>query len=233
MTWQLLARTDVEQVVATCRQPEASAGLREAQSRHPRRLVVLPLDVLEEDSIAGAAEQVLGLCDRLHLLVNCAGVLHAASELQPEKRLEALDPAALRQVFEVNAFGPIIVARHFLPLLRHEERSVVANLSARVGSIEDNQAGGWYGYRASKAAQNMFTKTLAIELRRRAPSCICVALHPGTVDTDLSRPFQHGVDADRLFSVERAAHQLLEIIDSLQPDETGSFLGWDRKPIPW
>ena len=143
------------------------------------------------------------------------------------------DPAVLRHVFEVNAFGPLVVAKHFLPLLKHSERAVLANLSARVGSIGDNRLGGWYAYRASKAAQNMFTRNLSLELARRAPKVICVALHPGTVDTELSKPFQGGVSPDRLFDADRAARQLLEVIDGLRPEQTGRFLAWDGTTIPW
>lgn len=107
-------------------------------------------------------------------------------------------------------------------------------MSARVGSIGDNRAGGWYGYRASKAAQNMFTRTLAIELRRRAPNVACVALHPGTVDTDLSRPFRRrSVPEKGLFSAEEAAGRLLAVVESVDVEQTGSFLAWDGSPIPW
>ena len=120
-----------------------------------------------------------------------------------------------------------------MPLLRHGERSVVVHVSARVGSIGDNRSGGWYGYRASKAAQNMFTRNLAIELGRRAPNLICLALHPGTVDTGLSRPFQRSVPAERLFDPKRAADQLLSLIDSCGPGDSGRFLAWDGQPIPW
>ncbi len=102
-----------------------------------------------------------------------------------------------------------------------------------MGSIDDNRLGGWYGYRASKAAQNMLTKTMAIELRRLNPSIICVALHPGTVDTDLSRPFQRHVPKDKLFSPEQAAKQLLQVIAGLDSDDNGGFFAWDGKPIAW
>jgi NAD(P)-dependent dehydrogenase (short-subunit alcohol dehydrogenase family) len=110
---------------------------------------------------------------------------------------------------------------------------VLAHVSARVGSIEDNRLGGWYAYRASKAAQNMFTRTLAIELARRAPNVICLALHPGTVDTALSRPFQGSFAAERLFDPKRAADQLLGVIDSCTREDSGRFLAWDGQPIPW
>ena len=118
-------------------------------------------------------------------------------------------------------------------LLAHADRAVFASLSARVGSIEDNRLGGWYAYRASKAAQNMYTRTLAIEWARSRRNVICVALHPGTTDTDLSRPFQGNVPEGKLFGVERTVAQLLAVIDRLQPADTGQFLAWDGERIPW
>ncbi len=228
---QLLARGRVR-VVATARSPERSAQLMARAECSGPRLLCVPLDVTDESSIEAAAERIGSAFPRLDLLVNCAGLLHDAA-LRPEKRLEQVDPERLRRLFDVNAIGPLLVARHFLPLLTHGDRAVVANVSARVGSIEDNRIGGWYGYRASKAAQNMFTRTLAIELHRRAPAVVCVALHPGTVETDLSAPFRRGVPPERRFAPKRAAERLLDVIDSLGPEDSGSFLDWARKPIPW
>jgi len=223
----LLARE--HRVVATCRAPHEARALRAID--HPD-LTVLRLDVTDEGSVAEAAAQVRRSVGELDVLLNVAGVLHGEG-FGPEKRLEHLDRDALEHVFRINAFGPLLVARHFHPLLDHGRRAVLANLSARVGSIEDNRLGGWYAYRASKAAQNQLTRTLAIELQRRSPSVIVVALHPGTVDTDLSAPFQRRVPADRLFDVRRAVRQLLDVIDGLGPDDTGSFRAWDGEPIPW
>ena len=120
-----------------------------------------------------------------------------------------------------------------LPLLPRDRKAVFAALSARVGSIADNQVGGWHSYRASKAALNMIIRTLAIELARRNPSAVCVGLHPGTVDTGLSAPFQRGVPADRLFSAERAADQLLTVIDNLTPQSSGGLFAWDGSAIPF
>ncbi len=230
----LLDRADVDRVVATCRDPEASEGLARLRSERGDALVSVPLDVRDETTIAAAAARVADECGpRLHWLISCAGVLHEGPDLSPEKKLEDADPERLRAVFEVNAFGPLLVAKHFLGLLRHDERAVLANVSARVGSIGDNRLGGWYAYRASKAAQNMFTRNLTIELGRRAPNVICLALHPGTVDTELSRPFQRNVPAERLFDAKRAADQLLGVIDSCTRDDSGRFLAWDGEPIPW
>ncbi|MFT4627034.1 MAG: NAD(P)-dependent dehydrogenase (short-subunit alcohol dehydrogenase family) [Myxococcota bacterium] len=219
-----LARGD--RVVATCRDP----GRTELPA-HPN-LSVHALDVTDEATVAAAAAAVRNEVARVDLLLNVAGIL-AAPGRSPEKRLEHVDPAHLHAVFAVNAVGPLLVTRHFLPLLKHDRPAVVANLSARVGSIGDNHLGGWYGYRASKAAQNQLSKTLAVELSRRAKNVCVVALHPGTVDTDLSRPFHRNVPAHKLFGRERAARQLLAVIDGLTTADSGAFLAWDGSPIPW
>jgi NAD(P)-dependent dehydrogenase (short-subunit alcohol dehydrogenase family) len=229
----LLARGDPARVFAAARAPERSDGLRALAAAHGDALRTVGLDVRDERSISAAAEVVRAATSRLHLVIQCAGVLHDGDALRPEKKLADVDPAMLRTAFEVNAIGPLLVAKHLVPLLRHGERAVLAHLSARVGSIGDNRLGGWYAYRASKAAQNMLTRTLAIELARSARHVVCVALHPGTVDTDLSRPFQRGVPAERLQSADEAAVRLLAVLDSLGPDDHGSFLDPWRRPIPW
>ena len=230
---QLLARADVGQVIATCRDPESAPELAALRERSGSRLSTLRLDVTHEPSIEAAARETRAIGEALHLVINVAGVLHDGERLGPEKRLESIDPDVLHEVFAVNAFGPLLMAKHFHPLLRHGDRSVFASLSARVGSIGDNRAGGWYAYRGSKAAQNMFTRTTALELARRAPHCICVALHPGTVETELSRPFRRGVPPEKLFTPQRAARQLLAVIDGLGDEDSGRFFAWDGQPIPW
>lgn len=230
---RLLDEHRVDRVYAASRAPEDGAALAALRERHGQALRPLALDVTDPVSIEAAATRVGSESTQIDLLLSCAGVLHDDDGLRPEKRVEQVEVESLQRAFAVNAFGPLLVARAFLGLLAHEERSVIANLSARVGSIEDNRLGGWYGYRASKAAQNMFTRTLAIELQRRAPRCICVALHPGTVDTALSRPFQRGVPAGRLFEPERAARQLLDVIDGLSTEDSGRFFAWDGTRIPW
>ncbi|HEX8387840.1 MAG TPA: SDR family NAD(P)-dependent oxidoreductase, partial [Sphingomonas sp.] len=148
-----------------------------------------------------------------------------------EKAMRDLDADWLQRNFLVNAVGPALVAKHFLPLLPRARRAVFAALSARVGSISDNNLGGWYGYRASKAALNQLIRTLAIEERRRNPQAVVVALHPGTVDTDLSRPFQGNVQPGRLFAPDRAAVQLLDVLDGLKPVDSGRLFDWEGKQI--
>ncbi|MDQ1310020.1 MAG: family NAD(P)-dependent oxidoreductase [Pseudomonadota bacterium] len=230
---QLLAEPQVGRIFAACRSPQTATVLTSLASGDPR-LRALALDVSDEESIRAAAAAVLSATPRLHLVINCAGILHdAASGIAPEKRLADVRPESLIASFAVNAFGPLLVAKHFEGLLAHKERAVFASISARVGSIGDNRLGGWYAYRGAKAAQNMFTKTLSIEWARSRRNVICIALHPGTTDTDLSRPFQANVAPEKLFSSERTVRQLLAVIDGLQPEDTGRFLGWDGAEIPW
>lgn len=226
---ELVAR-DVEHVIATHR--DTAPTLDALRDESGGALDLLPLDVTDEFSIAKAAARVKETVGRLHLLIQVAGLLHDET-VSPERRLEQIDADSLAQSFAVNATGPALIAKHFHPLLGHDDRAVVANISARVGSIADNRLGGWYGYRASKAAQNMVTKTLSIELSRRSPNVICVALHPGTVDTDLSEPFRRSVPEGSLFSPERAAKQLLTVIDSLGVSDSGRFFDWKGEPIEW
>jgi len=230
---QLLAEPAVGQVFAGCRFPDQAGDLA-ALAATEARLRVVPLDVTDDAGIARTARAVADLTDRLHLIVNCAGVLHGGpAQLAPEKRLADVRPEALAASFAVNAFGPLLVAKHFERLLAHRERAVFASISARVGSIGDNRLGGWYAYRGAKAAQNMFTRTLAIEWARSRRNVVCVALHPGTTDTDLSRPFQANVVPDTLFGPERTVRQLLAVIDRLTPADTGRFYAWDGSEIPW
>ena len=232
MARHFLARQDIQKVFVSSRDCASSSNLVALANEFGDRVCHLDLDVTDEGALAAAAVQMKEHCDRLHLICNLAAILHSDT-VSPERRLEQVEASMLSQCFAVNASGPLLVVKHFLPFLEHDDRAVVANISARVGSIGDNRAGGWYGYRASKAAQNMMTKTLAIELKRRAKNVICISLHPGTVDTQLSKPFQGNVPEGKLFSPERAAAQLVEIIESLSPSESGKFFDWKRSDIPW
>ena len=184
-------------------------------------------DLLDEASIARAAEAV---GPGLRLIIDATGFLHN-DRFKPEKSLRQLDPAHLAYSFAVNATGPALVMKHFLPLLAADERAVFATLSARVGSISDNHLGGWYSYRAAKAALNQLMRTAAIELARTRKHAICVALHPGTVETDLSRPFaKAGLD---LQTPAQSAQRLLAVIDGLTPAQTGLLFDHMGKQIPF
>ena len=164
------------------------------------------------------------------LVFVATGLLHEG-ERRPEKAWRDLDSGWMARNFLINAIGPALVAKYFLPLLSRDRRSVFAALSARVGSISDNTLGGWYGYRASKAALNQLIRTLAVEERRRNPRGIVVALHPGTVDTDLSTPFQGNVQPGRLFAPDRAAMQLLDVLEALRPVDSGKLFDWEGKEV--
>lgn len=164
------------------------------------------------------------------VIIVATGLLHEEG-LAPEKSLRDVDPERLLRSFSVNAVGPVLAAKHLVPLLPRSGRGVFAALSARVGSIGDNRLGGWYAYRASKAALNMLIKTLAIEVSRSRPETICVGLHPGTVDTQLSQPFQRNVPEARLFSSDRAARQLIDMLDNLRPEDNGGCFAWDGRRI--
>ena len=190
-----------------------------------------PLDLCDDRSLADLAT-ALAAQPPLRLVVNTAGLLHDG-ELQPEKRLARLRRRHLERSFAVNAFGPILLAQALEPLLDRRRPLHLASLSARVGSIGDNRLGGWYAYRAAKAAQNQLLRTLAIEWQRCLPlACVCL-LHPGTTATDLSAPFRSGIPAEQLFTPERAADDLLDVIAGLTPELTGGFWAWDGQPIPW
>lgn len=228
----VLADSAFTHVLAAARAPAASEGLAALAREHGERLRGVALDVTDEASLERAAAEIRAHAPALHLLVNTAGMLHGEG-LMPERRLADVRPANLLHSYAVNAVGPLLIAKHFQALLAHGERAVLANLSARVGSIGDNRLGGWYAYRAAKAAQNQITRTLAIELARRAPQLICVALHPGTVETDLSEPFRGNVAAEKLFTPDQSAAYLLSVIKGLTKDSSGRFYAWDGTEIPW
>lgn len=185
------------------------------------------IDLADEASIERAANSV---GDELDLVIVATGILHD-QQVQPEKAMRELDGSAMATVLAANTIGPALVAKHFLPRLRRDSKTVFAALSARVGSISDNRLGGWTSYRASKAALNMVIRTLSIEQARRRPESVVVGLHPGTVDTKLSAPFQRNVPQGKLFTPEIAATHLLRVIDGLQSRDSGGFFAWDGQAI--
>lgn len=209
---------------AFCEQLEQDprcAGVR-ALGRH----TVPELDLERPETIASAATELAAEAP-YQLIVHAAGLLHRDG-IKPEKSLSAIEPEALQTVFQVNALGPALVLRHFLPLL--DPMGAMAMLSAKVGSIGDNRLGGWYAYRASKAALNMLIKTAAIELARTRPQSRLLSLHPGTVVSGLSQPFR-GASSARPADV--AAAQLLTLIDQLTPADSGHFFAYDGERLPW
>jgi len=248
MVKDLISRFD-GQIFATGRNPQEAKGLQEVMGQYPGRITPVVLDVTREDSVIAAAATIRDFSGaRVDLLVNTAGILHDISEpssqgRMPERQLKDVSEDWLLYNFKVNTMGPIWVAKHLQDMLETKgprankmqggarAPAIMATLSARVGSIEDNRLGGWYSYRISKAAQNQFTRTAALELKRRG--CIAVALHPGTVNTGLSDPFQANVKPEKLFTAENSAAMLLDVVDSLEEADSGSFFDYARAPIPW
>ncbi|HHQ4773017.1 TPA: SDR family NAD(P)-dependent oxidoreductase [Aeromonas veronii] len=210
-------------VIAISRQP-APAGLSSPG------LHWLCCDYSDEQMTEVVA-RIAELAPRPHRVVICNGILHQG-EIQPEKRLEAINLDAMTRLYQTNALVPLRWISQLLPLFGREP-CTLAVLSARVGSIGDNRAGGWYGYRASKAALNMLLRCAAIELARRAPGVKLLAFHPGTVDTQLSRPFHANVPPGNVQSPELVADHLIKLMNRLQPDGELSFLDWQGKPIEW
>jgi NAD(P)-dependent dehydrogenase (short-subunit alcohol dehydrogenase family) len=226
---QFLARNDLERVYATYRRPESATELLAIADP---RLHCFQMDITVESQIAAVVQQIQAQTTSLHYVINSVGVLHEG-EMQPEKSLRSINSEQLLRYFQINSVGAMLVFKQVQSLLKHQNRSILATISAKVGSIGDNQIGGWYGYRASKSALNMFMHTAAIEYKRTCPQAILVALHPGTTDTQLSLPFQRNVPPEKLFSVDRTVSQLLTVIDRLEASDSGEFINWDGSQLPW
>jgi len=204
----------------------ASGGYREvvafSRASTPR------FDITDEASVRDAAASLAPAVPLL--VIDATGFLHDAAH-RPEKSWRELDPAQMARAFALNAIGPALLMKHFLPLLPAQGQSVFATLSARVGSIGDNRLGGWYSYRASKAALNQLVRTAAIELARSRPQAICVALHPGTVATSLSAPFaKAGLEVR---DADTAARELLAVLARLTPANSGGFFDHKGHQVPW
>ncbi|AWN45624.1 short-chain dehydrogenase [Methylobacterium terrae] len=208
---------------------ETVFALSRSAPSQPEPVRSVAIDVTDEDSVAAAARTV-GEAGPVGLVIVASGLLHAPG-IAPEKALRTLDPAAMAALFAVNALGPALVAKHMLPLMPRKGRSLFAALSARVGSIGDNRLGGWYAYRASKAALNQVLRTLAIETARTHPELVVAGLHPGTVMTALSQPFRPE-PGPGLFSPEESAAHLLRVLEGLRIADSGQVFAWDGQPIP-
>lgn len=222
---QLLA--DGHQVIACCRQPQWSEGSKVLARAGAD---VRALDILSDESITSFYEDLQKDYAHIDQLINCIGILHEAN-IQPEKQLKQIKRASLYRVFDSNAFGHILLIQALEPLLSKAANFACISISARVGSISDNQVGGWYSYRASKAALNMLLKTLSIEFERKySGRAKILSLHPGTTDTQLSKPFQSNISWE-LYSPEDTAKNLLGVIASAQG--TGQFLAFDGASIAY
>jgi NAD(P)-dependent dehydrogenase (short-subunit alcohol dehydrogenase family) len=196
------------------------------------KLIANKIDLDNEDSILESAKKISEKRP-LDLVILATGILHINDTLMPEKSLDDISAKTFQYIINTNTIGPALVMKHFLPLLHRERKTVFAALSARVGSISDNQLGGWYAYRASKAALNMLLKTASIEMARRNKKASVIGLHPGTVDTALSAPFKKNVPADKLFQKDYAAEQLLRVVNSVTPSDSGKIFAWDGQVLPY
>ena len=219
---QLSEDPNVAKIYALSRKP--------SENTH-EKVESLHIDICNEDKIKDAAE-ALKTSGPFDLIFMTTGLLHN-DNIAPEKSTRDISAVGFEDNFAVNTIGPALTAKHFLPLLRRGEKSVFAVLSARVGSISDNRLGGWYAYRAAKAAVNMVIKTLAIEYARKRKNMVIIGLHPGTVDTALSEPFQGNVPEGKLFTPEFCAQSLLDVINDVTPEQTGALIAWDGQTIPF
>ena len=222
----------LEALLASSRPGRIIAVSRREVVQDDPRLESLALDVTTEGGLEAVAAH---LQDRpLHLVFNAIGMLHDDdADIAPEKKLEDLTFASLERLFRVNAATPAMLLKTLRRSLKGKHPVIFASLSARVGSIDDNGLGGWYAYRASKAAHNMLLKTAAVELGRLNRHAIVLCLHPGTTDTALSKPFQARVPEGKLFTADFVAERLLEVMSQRTPDESGSFWDWAGKPVSW
>ncbi len=228
----LTANNQVNRLFVAARSAQSDPKLGTLSASNLGRVMVIDCDICDEASLARMAGIIRQQVPALHMVVNAAGALQG-ERLIAEKSVTQVSLASLQAAFAINSFAPVLLGKALMPLLRHREPAIFASLSARVGSIGDNRLGGWYSYRASKAAQNQLLKTLAIELARINPRSIVVPLHPGTTDTLLSKPFQSNVAPDKLFTPTFAAASLLTVISHLTPSDSGNFYAWDGQLIPW
>jgi NAD(P)-dependent dehydrogenase (short-subunit alcohol dehydrogenase family) len=188
-------------------------------------------DITNETTLQTIAESLAASGKAVDGILVTTGILHD-HQIQPEKSIRQLSSNDFMRIIEINTLGPALVARYFSPLLAKQTPVWFAALSARVGSICDNRLGGWYAYRASKSALNMVIKNLSIELSRRHKSSVVVGLHPGTVDSELSKPFQTGVTPSKLFTPSDTAERLLGVLANLSPADSGRCFDWAGKEVP-
>ncbi|XP_071507431.1 C-signal-like [Diadema antillarum] len=238
-------------VIATCRRPEEATELQQLRKENPQNLEILQLDVANEDQIKEVSSTVKQLLHGnpastgLDLLINCAGILHPSG--RGETSLKAVSQEALMSTFATNTIGPLLMAKHFGEFLTKgggefgkavadggkPHSAVLVNMSARVGSIADNKLGGWYSYRMSKSALNSATKNLSVEFSRGRKKVICISLHPGTVDTELSRPYHRNVPEGKLFSAEYSVKKMMEVVENASVEDSGKFFDFAGLEIPF
>lgn len=206
------------------------AGSRSGEGLEGEGIRPFAFDLADEASIAAAAQAMRG--DPPEWVIVASGVLTLADGSGPERTYKRLDPAIMAEVFTLNTIGPALVAKHMLPLMPRGERFVFAALSARVGSISDNRLGGWHSYRASKAALNMLLRNFALEMARTHPLGVVAGLHPGTIDSALSQPFQSGLPQGQLTAPDVAAANLLSVLAGLGPQDSGKVFDFRGDEVP-
>ena len=216
----LLARGDASEIHATYNRARPSLTHDKVKWHQ--------LDVTCEEGFKELALKI----DKVDLLINCVGMLHT-KENGPEKAIRAIEPDFFLDNFRINTLPTLLIAKYFSKSLLGSRETILAVVSAKVGSIQDNKLGGWYSYRASKAALNMAIKTLSLEWQYKVPNCCVAALHPGTTDTQLSAPFQSNVATKKLFSTDQTAALLLDVINNLNSKNSGKFWNWDGEELPW
>lgn len=202
---------------------------RKKEGHQDNNITFVPIDIEDEASIYNSSK-VCSEKGPFDTIIVCTGLLHS-DNLKPEKSVRDLNKESLLKVLSVNTIGPTLIGKYFTPLLRKDSPSILSYLSARVGSISDNKLGGWYSYRASKAALNMIIKTLSIEVARNNKNAVIVGLHPGTVDSNLSTPFQANVPDGKLFTPQYSVSKMVEVMNTLTPSDSGNCFAWDGERI--
>jgi len=201
---------------------------RSVNSHTSKKIYSFDIDIESQESIEKAASYLEGCY--LERVIIASGVLHTES-FQPEKSIKDLNYETLSKVYSVNTIGPALVGKYFLPLLNKENKSVMAFLSARVGSISDNKVGGWYSYRSSKSALNQIVKNFSIEMKRSNPNAVILALQPGTVESKFSEPFKKNISKDKLFSPDFSVDMMSKVIESANSSSSGNLIAWDGEVI--
>lgn len=219
-TENLVMRSDVDSISATCHNTEPAI-------KHTK-MSWYKVDLTNEAEIKSWMDEL----QEVDWLINAAGILHTAQQ-GPEKSIGQFDPEFFMQNIMLNAMPCALLAKHGMEKFKHGRPAVFTTISAKVGSIEDNYLGGWVSYRSSKAALNMILKTIALEWRRALPNVVVVALHPGTTDTSLSKPFQANVSASQLFTPQQSVSYMLNVILKLKSGDSGKFLAFDGEVLPW
>ena len=190
------------------------------------------MNMLDEHSVAKCAEEIKDKYGSFDVILNTTGLLHTKNH-SPERTFREIDLDYLQEVFQVNTYIPFLISKYFVPILTKESASIIAFMSARLGSISDNKLGGWYSYRSSKTALNMLIKTLSIELSYSNKNAICIGLHPGTVDTQLSKPFTQKIKNKKVFTKEEAGGYLIKTLNNINHNDTGNIIDWHGKTIPY